>query len=198
MRFDEERITSWIYAAQSLTVNIVNGEHLADAFSIILEKICVESWCGACHDTSVAMYVIFSELGFSPSLCIGEVAGPISHFDHSWVELNGLICDAAVCFPDVGIAFVSAPIFLSKDLSTLRETELDFGVHISGLDEPAKTILSQSLDEYSVHVKEMREGDCSDLWRTVAYIGSFIGLYLDEAKTREKYGKVKRILRSKK
>lgn len=196
MVFTEEQVVVWIRRAQALARNIKNGNELADAFSITLEKICMESWPGACHDTSAAMYVIFSELGFSPSLCIGEVTSIKTHFDHSWVELNGLIYDAAVCFPDTGIEFVSAPIFSSMDLSTLEKTNLVFGRHQSGLTEPATSISTQTLDEYSVYVQEEKGKSFADLWKTIAYISSAIGIHLDPDEIRDRYGAVRRILRN--
>ena len=175
---------------------IRNSDQLVDAFCVTLEKICIESWPGACHDTSAAIYVIFSELGFSPTLCIGEVISEKTHFDHSWVELDGLIYDAAVCFPAAGIEFVSAPIFSSIDLTTLEKTSLTFGWRRSGLNEPARLISTQTLDEYSVYVHKKKGKSVADLWGTITYISSAAGINLNQDEIRKKYGSVRRFLRN--
>jgi hypothetical protein len=195
MRFEKQQVATWILRAQALAKNRRNGDKPADAFCIILEKICLIPWPGACHDTSAAMYVIFSDLGFLPTLCVGEVISEKSHFDHSWVELDGIIYDAAVCSPADGIEYVSAPIFSSQDLSFMRRTGLIFGQYQSGLAETAKTISTQTLGEYSIHIKQRNPGSQVELRRVIAHISSYINLSLDPRAMQNKYGTVRRTVR---
>ena len=74
-------------------------------------------WYGACHASCAALYVALKELGFSPTLCAGEVDAHAFIFDHSWVELDGRIIDAAIAFPLQGKP-LSNLIVLGVDIFT--------------------------------------------------------------------------------
>lgn len=156
------------------------------AFEFLVQQIWKKSWRGACHDTSAALYVVLNEIGIDAKLYIGEVMAGKA-FDHSLVEVNGLIVDAAVSLPKAHGKAVGGPIFAGIDLDSGVPTSLKFGVFELGLGNPANRIVEWDLDKY---VKESG----SDIWRIATAIGSDIGLNLEGETLRKKYGTCRRTL----
>ncbi|WP_158568889.1 hypothetical protein [Duganella sp. BJB488] len=187
----EYQLIRWIKFAQKIAVPMENGHLLSDTFSITLETLWRGDLRGACHNSSAWMYILLSEQGFTPRLCIGEVRGDAGYFDHSWIELNDGIFDAAVCLPNVCGEEVSPPIFSSINLSTGGKTDLTFGTYFKGLDEAGFCVAQSTLDSYS----ELTKNSQDDLWGSTRYLGSLIGLDLSVKELRNKYGTVKREIR---
>ena len=50
---------------------------------------------GACHASSAILFILLREQGYEAVPCIGEVSKQPIVFDHSWIEINGNIIDAA-------------------------------------------------------------------------------------------------------
>jgi hypothetical protein len=92
-------LRKWQSAAQKLASKTQSGNTIFNIFGSSLEWIYSTEYRGGCHDTSAAIYILLSEQGLSPHLCIGEVKYSESYFDHSWIELNNKIYDAAICMP---------------------------------------------------------------------------------------------------
>lgn len=162
--------------------------NLATAFSNLVSFIVNSDRKGACHDTSAIFYILSSELGFDPKLYIGEVREPFSgaYFDHSWVEIDGNIYDAAIAYPLYGGVKVSGSIFNSIDQDTGEETDLEFGFNSeSGLDFIAYQVSQQTLDEYETVTN-------SGIWEISSALGENLGLDLDEYLLSLKYGNVMR------
>lgn len=162
--------------------------HLATAFSNLVSFIDNTDRNGACHDTSAIFYILSSELGFSPKLYIGEVRDPFTgaYFDHSWVEIDGNIYDAAIAYPLSGGVRVSGTIFDSIDQDTGEKTNLEFGFNSeSGLDFIAYQVSQQTLDQYEAATN-------SGIWDISSSQGINIGLDLDEFLLSLKYGNVMR------
>jgi hypothetical protein len=160
-------------------------------FGTSLNWIYSNEYRGGCHDTSAAIYVLLTECGLSPVLCIGEVKHGQYYFDHSWVELNRKIFDAAICMPNT-VGVPSAPVFASIDLSTENETELIYGLASpTGYDDEAKVVSSMTLGEYSL----FHADDPKKVWNLTKTLGREAGLKVNVAKIREKYGHVRRLER---
>lgn len=181
----------WLAMAQTLAPKSRRGRSLTNVFGASLKWIYSNEYRGGCHDTSAAIYVLLTECGLSPVLCIGEVKQGQYYFDHSWVELNSKIYDAAVCMPNMeGVP--SAPVFASIDLSTKDETELIYGLASpTGYDGEAQVISSMTLDEYSL----LHTDDPNKVWNLTKLLGREAGLKVNVAKIREKYGQVRRLER---
>ena len=181
----------WLAIAQNITPNTQSGRLLLNVFGKSLEWIYSKEYRGGCHDTSAAIYILLSELGLSPVLCIGEVKHDQSFFDHSWIELNNKIYDAAVCMPNVeGVP--NSPVFASKDLATNKDTELIYGVASPvGYDMAAQKILHMTIGEYS----EFHTDDPNKVWNLTKTLGREASMKVNVGKIRDKYSSVRRLER---
>lgn len=184
-------LRSWLAMAQKLAPDSQGGRLLTNVFSASLKWIYSNQYRGGCHDTSAAIYILFTECGLSPVLCIGEVKYGQYYFDHSWVELNSKIYDVAICMPNT-VGMPSAPVFASIDLSTKNETELAYGLASpTGYDDEARVVFSMTLGEYSLFHTE----DPNKVWNLTKLLGREAGLKVNVAKIREKFGQVRRVER---
>jgi hypothetical protein len=184
-------LDQWLANAKKLTPKTQSGRLLLNVFGKSLEWIYSKEYRGGCHDTSAAIYILLSELGLSPVLCIGEVKHGQSFFDHSWIELNNKIYDAAVCMPKVG-GVPSSPVFASKDLTTNKDTELIYGVASPvGYDGEVKTILHMTIGEYS----EFHADDPNKVWNLTKLLGKEAGKKVNVGKIRKKYSSIRRLER---
>lgn len=100
------------------------------AYAFMIEK----NYFGGCHALSSALYVVLSELGLSPELCVGECQVPgMPPFDHSWITVNGEIIDLAIYFPlTQQINSMSGPVIFGVDAITNRMPRTQYGID-SGL-----------------------------------------------------------------
>jgi len=190
-------VDSWLAPALQISKRIKDGSELLSIFSEILSFIWLNSWRGACHDTSAILYILLTEHGLSPNLCIGEVAADLPEraekhfFGHSWVEVSDSIFDPAISMPQLGAPDVSAPIFGSIDLFSGKKTSLQYGVTSShGLDQPALINCKKNLHEFAL--AQPRD----DIWSLSVAIGKRIGLPLKSSDIATRYGSVYRTLRT--
>lgn len=159
-------------------------------FMAVLTHIQETGWVGACHSSSAMLHILLKESGVDSEILIGEVFYPGYRFDHSWVEVNGEILDAAVAFPlRSGIRF-GGPVFLGVDLDTSMPTELQYGVGAPGrLDIDAWEIATQSLGEYFEYADEDAREEAElnaepappELWDRVAEVAIACGLVKSSA-----------------
>ncbi|EOT5152314.1 hypothetical protein ACND5D_003610 [Escherichia coli] len=83
----------------------MNNSKLKQIFENLISLVEEKKWYGACHDISAVFYILAKEVGFEPTLLIGEVRNPAtgSYFDHSWVCIDEKIYDVAIGYPNHGI-----------------------------------------------------------------------------------------------
>lgn len=125
-----------------------NNELLADIYNYYLKYIINNNCRGACHDSSVLLYVTLSEYGFNPVIHTGVVRsidGCI--FDHSWITVDNKIYDIAIYLPHNNGRYVSPPIFSSKNIETNSLTNMQFGVKVE-LENEIQEIMELTLREY--------------------------------------------------
>ncbi|WP_159299103.1 transposase [Pseudomonas chlororaphis] len=182
-------INAWLDTADEISEEgTQNGKRLSQAYGALLKFISTEDWTGACHSSSAVLYIVLSEMGFTPKLIIGEVRAPAGTFDHSWIVVDGKIYDAAAGFPGEDGFDVGGPVFASIDLRTQQPTPNIFGVSPrGGLDEIASYVASVPLDEY---VSGMPQGPT--VWDIAKIVGANCGLKLKTSDLRRRYGKVTR------
>ncbi len=115
---------------------------LANLFTYMMEK----NICGCCHAFSSVLYVAFSELGYSPSLFIGECRKDgLKPFDHSWITIDGKIIDIAVYYSlTEQINLVSGPIIFNKDVVNGRKVSTHYGVN-TGLPMGSETLMVMNI-----------------------------------------------------
>lgn len=181
---------NWLAAGRKASEDIADGEKIIRAWEVVLKFIWEHQYAGACHDTSAVLYMLFAELGLSPSLNIGEVQSKVGIFDHSWVEVDGLIFDAAVCLPQPGGRQVGGPVFASIDLTTNRRTQLIYGVESGeGFGQDGLVPASTSLREYAAIQPPM------NIWVLVVAFADRMGIKLTFADAKDKYGSIRRTVR---
>ena len=114
----------------------------------VLEYIHNQDWMGACHATTSILYVLLKEQGYEVKACMGEVSKPPIIFDHSWIEYNGKIVDAAISNTLIqGLKF--PPVFLNTDLVSESETEFEYGCASGGgIDHTARAISEMTIGTY--------------------------------------------------
>ena len=146
-----------------------------------------KQWWGACHATCSALYVILSELGYKPTLCIGEVLGQGLYFDHSWIEIDGKIIDLAVNMTLLGGAPASGVIVFDKDILTGAMSVLDYGVSGRGIEGEALTVMNLPFTMYMDNFRDENDG----LWGVVREV---MQKDIDIKELRSKYNGVERQL----
>ncbi len=135
-------------AAQKLSNQNSDGIKVYKTYISVLKFIIKNDWQGACHSSSSILALLLAVQNIESTLCLGEVTDEYIYFDHSWIEIDGAIFDAAVVSTLVnGISY--APVYRNYDLNNSTPTHLKYGV-ISGegYDENAMWIKSIAVSEY--------------------------------------------------
>ena len=145
-----------------------------------------KQWIGACHAISSALYVALSEIGATPRLCIGEVAGDGFVFDHSWLELDGKIIDLAINRTLLDGQAASGIIILGQDISTGKPPLLRYGVSETGIEGEAALVLSTPFATFMDNFP----GETNGLWGVVQTI---LQKPIDLRILHEKYSEVNRV-----
>lgn len=123
----------------------VVSDFICNLYHYMKEK----QWCGACHTTCSILFVGFSELGYSPQICIGELAIPTRpRFDHSWIMVDKKIIDLAVALPLPGNAPISSPIIFDINIGTNQKHEMIYGVKGGKLDNQANLVYNTPFVTY--------------------------------------------------
>nr|WP_302227087.1 SEC-C metal-binding domain-containing protein [uncultured Marvinbryantia sp.] len=159
------------------------GNVLANTYQYMERK----QWWGACHATCAALYVSLNEMGYKPTLCIGEVLGQGLYFDHSWVTIDGMILDLAISMTLLGGAPASGVIIFVKDIKTGLPPVLDYSVSGRGIEDEAKFVMEIPFVQYMDSFPDAKDG----LWGVVREI---LNTDIDIPSLRKKYKDTKRIL----
>lgn len=167
--------------------NIENGELLSKIFLELYKFIDTYNFKGACHETASIMYVLLSETGFSPKICLGEIElNEYTTFDHSWIELNGKIIDIAIAYP-LQPYFVSNPILLNIDVISQTFTDLKYGIRKNGIDQQSEYILQTNLMDYMNNSPNFEGGS----WFVVQQISNALNLGINTQNIKQKYQSTK-------
>lgn len=170
-----KNVVLWKSAADRLTEKNPKGVKIHKAFCALLDYIHRRNWQGACHASTTVLYSLLAVQGIEADICLGEVCFGNIIFDHSWVEVDAKIYDAAISNPLVGgVSF--SPVFRGIELTTSTPTELRYGVPSGqGYDAHAKWIRSVSVSEYMRGFPNHPRG----LLGLAKEIGVFCGLRLN-------------------
>ena len=157
---------------------------VAQTIENLMRFISDRKWYGACHASCAALYVALKELGFNPILCAGEVDAHSFIFDHSWIELDGKIIDAAIAFPLQGNPLSNLIVF-GVDIFTKEPSNLIYGTSRgTGLDIDANFATTVPFCIYMDNFPDAPNG----LWSVVEYL---LGHKVDIAAMRIKYSNTK-------
>jgi len=161
-----------------------------DTFFTVSDYLRKEPRPGACHLLSAILYLLLAEQGIDSVLKIGEVLRPDGkYFDHSWIEVGGLIFDVAIQLTLEEEQ--NPPVFAGIDLGTSTPVKLTYGAHSPmGLDaDMAAVIQNQPLGEYMDRFPESPSG----AWPIVQRLARGLGLTTSASSLRDKYSDVVRV-----
>lgn len=143
---------------------------------------------GGCHLFSAMMYILLHEQGISSELCTGEVQRPdLKSFDHSWIEINGMVFDIAIqlTLDEKN----QSPVYASYEIDNITPSRHNYRYQsIYGLDDIAETILNQSVTEYIDGAPDPYS------WSTIVQLGKELGLSLHPSELRLHYVEKNRVL----
>lgn len=183
-------IDVWIARASDIAKTENVGETVSVPFIHILAYIWLTGYQGACHSTSAALFIVLREQGLSPQLTVGEVGFGEMFFDHSWVELDGFIFDAAVSLPLPGGAAPGGPVFASRSLDHTELTTLGYGDSSGlGIGVDAKPAVERSLYEYSLIQPT------PTIWSLASSVLAAMGRDVRVDTLKAKYGSITRTFR---
>lgn len=138
----------WKKNAQELTMYTPTGDKTHKVYIATLGYIHDADWSGACHATTSIITTILRVQGISAEPYIGECRCGQFFFDHSWVEVDGEVFDAAVSNTLID-KFHFPPVYRGIDLSTMQPTSIAYGVASgNGYDPTAEMIRNMSVAEY--------------------------------------------------
>lgn len=142
-----------IMSEYDLIRNVIEQEgydrEVSDFISSLYQYMKENQWMGACHATSSIMYVGFCELGYSPTIYIGEVAIPTRpRFDHSWITVDEKVIDLAIAMPLPENVPISNPIVFDINIATNQKHQIIYGVKGGRLDREASSIFNTSFVDY--------------------------------------------------
>ncbi|MFS2016052.1 lasso peptide biosynthesis protein [Massilia sp. CT11-108] len=153
-------------------------------FEVVLRDVWEKPYLGACHDTSAIMYIMLAELGQASELCVGQVKVPNGpYLDHSWVEVDGKVIDAAISLPRIDGGLCSFPVFGSIDLGYNNQMELDYAY------DDGKGFTDFALAVYGVPLGEFTRlpGGNEHLWEITANLLIELGISVRASSLATKY-----------
>ncbi len=178
MQFD---ITKWSSSASK--INPKPHPKIQNTFFSLLRFIHKTQWDGACHASSAILYLLLQEQNFNAKLYVGEVGSLPIVFDHSWVEIDNKIYDAAILSTLIdGISF--SPVLVDIDLATGHKTKNDYGINSGqGYDPIAHQIMQTPFNVYMSNFPGHPKG----LWGLTKEIGRNIGVKINLGRVNSKY-----------
>ena len=168
---------------------VVAGEgydvSVSEVLCNLLRYMKEKQWIGACHATASVLYIVLSEMGLKPTLCVGEVDAQTYGFDHSWITVDNKIIDLACYMTLMGGAPASNPVIFDKDVVSKQKPNLTYGIQtVSGLDMETKMVIARPFGEYMQGFPDAKDG----LWTIVKLLLPEV----DIALIKEKYKSVER------
>ncbi len=180
-------LEKWKSNALQILIDNPNNESIRLIFFKTLEFIERKNWVGAGHAVSAVLYVLYSEAGLNPYLCVGEVESDRGFFDHSWIELNGRIFDVAI-YKNLDNGMVFSPVINGYDIDTLEITKCNYGIRSGvGMDSSVEMIVNTPFNIYMSGFQEHKNG----LWGIVDDLGKECSLNIDIKRLKEKYSDTK-------
>lgn len=172
----------------------------------VLEHIADEDWHGACHSSSTVLFMVFGEHDINAEILIGDVKAPAGIFEHSWIEIDGAIYDAAVAFPDLDEGKpVGGPVFAGYDLDTGKPTANKYGIGtFDGLSQDTKTIAQLSIGTYYTWADNHAIVECvgngypppEPLWHRATRIAQGAGIHKTSQQLAQEHFEVRRTVRT--
>ena len=188
----------------SVTLNAITGiermisesgyaPDIAEVLLNLFRYLVAKRLQGACYAFNSILYIALSELGYSPLLCYGEVGDENNTINHCWIELNGIVIDAAY---HISLLHrmqeqqqTLTPIVKEEDIERLKYPTVKFGITVHGLDRNSKLFANEPFPKYMDNYPLERNG----LWGVLTKIMPNKNVDIDLL--RKKYAHVEKIYR---
>ena len=161
------------------------NSNVSEALNRMYEYLVNKQWWGACHACSSILYVVLTELGLDPKICVGEVKVNSTYFDHSWIEISNKVVDLAICMTLEQGNPASAPIIMNINVETNNNHDIDYGIYLQGLDNDAQVFYRSNFLDYMNNYPYRKNG----LWDVV---NDILENKIDIEKSKLKYKNVKK------
>lgn len=196
---------TWRAAAKRIAEQEGVPNATLEVFLHVLEHISDEDWLGACHSSSTVLYMMLAEHNAESEIVIGDVQAQAGVFEHSWIEIDGAIFDAAVAFPHPDGYPVGGPVFAGYDLDTGLPTINSYGIGtFEGLSADTKSITYLSIGTYytwadqKALVESAVEGNLppEPLWHRATRIAQNMGVSKTSEELASAHFEVRRTVRT--
>jgi hypothetical protein len=182
--------------------SLIGFEHEIETrmiFFALLDFIKFMNWRGACYPASVALTVLFREIGLNAVLCIGNVEFIDIRFTHSWVEVDGKIFDATIWMQGKH-EVQNSPVVADRHLETGEKTTLLYGIGNILIEPHSSDLLDKSFSWLMSFLVESENAQSNmTVWDVLGSIAHHLkmplsgmqGEYIDKRVLLEKYKDVK-------
>lgn len=178
---------AWIQAARAVIKEDDPASALLRPFWELVAFQERQGWYGACHADTAVLYVLGRELGVAHiTPIIGEASYETFPFDHSWLDVNGHIWDAAAYrpLPDAFPLPVHGPIVANVDVATGDPTPITYGSNLRDYYRPAaQGVLGLSFVDYLSNYPRYKSG----LWGVIKELGEKVGLHPNISRLKQQY-----------
>ncbi len=178
----------WLNAIRRLPSTGKEHDQVIRVFQTILEYIVQNRWQGASpHISSAVFMVLLRELEMPAKLLMGQCAIEDVVFDHSWVEIRGLVYDVAITHP-VMLEKQICPVLAGKAVDGVGMPRVRYGVKFRpNLELEAQLIIETPFSKFMENFSEYRQG----LWEIAKEIGKRAELKLNVEKLRKKHADIR-------
>lgn len=177
MQIDPDK---WSRAVRALPVNGPRDYRLRRTFAAMLDFIHSQGWQGACHPSSAILAVLLKEQDIEVAPYLGECGANGFVFDHSWVEVDDEVYDAAISNTLIQEKSYP-PVFRGLSVDTKQPSAIRYGIHSgAGYDADAALVRSVPFCEYMDNFPN----DASGLWGVTKAIGKHLNLRLNPRQLR--------------
>ena len=154
----------WLSDARSITVRSDAERYTKRIFTATLKFVAQNQWQGACHGTSAILALLLNAGRVQAVPCLGECYADNYYFDHSWIEIDGLVYDAAIAVPLIP-SHRKPPVFAGRSVDPTSPAQVCYGVTSGkGYGADAAVVAEMPFAEY-LTVDELREVASARRWR---------------------------------
>jgi hypothetical protein len=117
----------WLSDARSIAAKDDAHRYTKHIFNATLKYVAQNQWQGACHATSAILALLLNARNVQAVPCLGECYVDNYYFDHSWIEIDGLVYDVAIAVPDIP-SHQKPPVFSGKSVDPTSPMRVRYGV----------------------------------------------------------------------
>jgi hypothetical protein len=154
------QLRRWLSDARCISTTDDTQRYTKHIFNATLKFVAQKHWQGACHATSAILALLLNARQVEAVPCLGECYVDGYYFDHSWVEIDGLVYDVAIALP-LTPSRQKPPVFAGKSVDPTSPMRISYGVTSgTGLDHHAETVRQTPFVEFLDLFPDHPDGFC--------------------------------------